>query len=95
MIKLSKEKGSLITRSNKPQKWSKSITIGDTTEEINVEEISNGFIVSYFKSWYDKNKGYQSINKKGYSKENPLSDEYLESENKKALKDLFNDMLEE
>jgi hypothetical protein len=71
-------------------RWSKTVSIGDTREEINVTKAENGFVVNYYKSYYDKKRGYQSIEKTWISKTNPLSDVDAETPGKTALKDIIN-----
>ena len=70
-VKQSEEKSS-------PQTWSRSIKRGDSTEEIEVTEVQNGFVVNHRKSGY-KGKGsdkqWYCDNKQYISKENPLDEE--------------------
>lgn len=90
MTKLSKTKA--IESPRPITKWSKSLTIGDTTKEVSVTKAENGFVVNYSKSYYDKNKGYQYINKTWISKTNPLSDEDAETPAKTDLKSIINSL---
>jgi len=81
-----------LTPEKEIKRWSKSFSIGDAREEINVEKIDNGFLVSYYKEWYDEKKGYRSFRKKVFSNKNPLGDEYQVSESKSALKDIIDNL---
>ena len=65
------------------QSWSKRIRKNDTTEEIEVCEAENGFIVTHTISGYTKSKDggkdWFDKTKKYVSKENPLEDEEAKS----------------
>lgn len=56
----------------KPRRWRKSISIGDYTKEVFVEEIENGFIVTLTESNYKPKLGYNEKVKKYFSTKNPL-----------------------
>lgn len=56
----------------KPKKWRKSISIGDYSKEVCVEEIENGFIVTLRESNYTSKLGYTEKIKKYFSTKNPL-----------------------
>lgn len=60
--------------------WSKRSSSNDWTKELRVEEIENGFLVC-LDEYGEKNGKYTSNYKKYFSKENPLSDDYIELDN--------------
>lgn len=54
----------------------KSISVRDnekeTTKDVRIEEIDNGYILVLRTSKYTEKEGYKEVEKKVYSKENPL-----------------------
>lgn len=88
-----------LTSSPQEQKpvtsWRKSTRVGDDEETIEVEKISNGFLVTKSKNWRDKDKGYQSSNEKIFSKTNPLEGDSKAGEKKNDIKDLYKSMFGE
>jgi hypothetical protein len=72
------------------KKWKKSETKDGVTEEIEVCEVENGFIVEHEKCGTDKKGNYFHEEKKYISKENPL-----EEEEKKTFADSVKDILSE
>lgn len=67
--------------------WSKEISTPESTKSVRVEEIDNGFIVSFHE--YKSSENYVPKRKKFYSKENPLAD--MEPEvTGDNVKDFFN-----
>jgi hypothetical protein len=72
------------------KKWKKSETKDGITEEIEVCEVENGFIVEHEKCGTDKKGNYFREEKKYISKENPL-----EEEEKKTFADSVKDILSE
>ena len=56
------------------------------TKEISCREVENGFVVEIYKSWQDKEDGYQSETKTYISKDNPfLSKDKKEEEDKPVI----------
>jgi hypothetical protein len=82
------------TTSKKPyQTWSRRISKNDVTEEVEVCEAENGFIVTHSKSGYKgvgKNREWFSESKKFVARENPL-----EKEEEKSFSDSLTGILEE
>lgn len=76
-------------------RWSKEESTPKGTKSVNVEEIDNGFIITFCE--YENTDGgeyKEPKRKKFYSKENPLAD--MEPEvTKESLKDFFNPPLYE
>ena len=72
----------LSSKNNKKdyKSWSKSSRSDEWTKEIRVEEIENGYLVC-LEQYGEKDGEYKSEYKKYFSKENPLSDSDLETEN--------------
>jgi len=72
----------LSSKNNKKdyKSWSKSARSDEWTKEIRVEEIENGYLVC-LDQYGEKDGEYKSEYKKYFSKENPLSDSDLETEN--------------
>lgn len=68
--------------------WSKEVSTPESTKSVRVEEIDNGFIVSFCE--YKSSENYEKPKrKKFYSKENPLDD--MEPEvTGDNVKDFFN-----
>lgn len=66
--------------SKKYKSWSKSSRSDEWTKEIKVEEIENGYLVC-LDQYGEKDGEYKSEYKKYFSKENPLSDSDLETDN--------------
>lgn len=85
------KKGNALPKAKKEyKKWEKSETKDGVTEEIEVKEVENGFIVEHEKSGVDA-KGNYFCDKKCYiSKENPL-----EEEEKKTFADSVKEILDE
>lgn len=54
--------------------WSKRIKKGDTSEEISVRQIINGFLITKSKSWKDDNGNYQYDDVESFSETNPLEE---------------------
>jgi len=80
-----------------PQTWSRRISKNDITEEIEVTEAENGFIVSHSKSGYrgsGNSKEWYHDCKKYISKENPL-DEEEEKPFSEALSDILHEIDEQ
>ena len=73
--------------------WVKSSRNNEWTKEIRVEEIENGFLVCLDE--YGERKGkYESIYKKYFAKENPLSEDDLKLDDglDKAIDNFVNNM---
>jgi len=73
--------------------WVKSSRNNEWTKEIRVEEIENGFLVCLDE--YGERKGkYESIYKKYFAKENPLSEDDLKLDEglDKAIDNFVNNM---
>lgn len=73
--------------------WVKSSRNNEWTKEIRVEEIENGFLVCLDE--YGERKGkYESIYKKYFAKENPLSENDLKLDDglDKAIDNFVNNM---
>lgn len=68
--------------------WSKEVSTPESTKSVRVEEIDNGFIITFCE--YKNSETYESPKrKKFYSKENPLAD--MEPEvTGDNVKDFFN-----
>lgn len=65
--------------------WSKEVSTPESTKSVRVEEIDNGFIVTF----YEYKNSDSDKRKKFYSKENPLAD--MEPEvTGDNVKDFFN-----
>lgn len=62
------------TKGNERKSWVKRIEKNGYTKSIRVEEIENGFLVC-MEEYGDKNGKYFNIEKKYYSKDNPLADD--------------------
>lgn len=77
----------------KATRWARIVTIGDTTTEIRVEKIENGYLVSKYISNMGKNGVWKYDEKKYFSETNPLASEYYtkESEAKEALRKIFDE----
>lgn len=56
------------------KRWTKSIRIGDETTEIEVKEISNGYLIRKSRNYKDKD-GWQYDDVEEYSKTNPLEED--------------------
>ena len=72
------------------QSWKKSLTKNGLTEDINVCEVENGFLVTHCKYGNDKNGNYVSEEKKYITKENPI-----EEEEDKSFADSIQEILDE
>lgn len=70
--------------------WSKEISTPESTKSVRVEEIDNGFIVSFCEYKNSNSEKYEEPKrKKFYPKENPLAD--MEPEvTENNVKDFFN-----
>jgi hypothetical protein len=81
------------TSKKKYKTWVKSSRNDEWTKEIRVEEIENGFLVCLDE--YGERKGkYESIYKKYFAKENPLSEDDLKLDDglDKAIDNFVNNM---
>lgn len=81
------------TSKKKYKTWVKSSRSNEWTKEIRVEEIENGFLVCLDE--YGERKGkYESIYKKYFAKENPLSEDDLKLDDglDRAIDNFINNM---
>jgi len=70
--------------------WSKRTRIGENTTEVTVEEISNGYLITTWKSWEDSEGKYHSNETKAFSKENPLENDIdSEKPGKQSIESLY------
>lgn len=69
------------------KRWTKSIRIGDETTEIEVKEISNGYLIRKSRNYKDKD-GWQYDDVEEYSKTNPLEEDGDAKEGD-SVKDLY------
>lgn len=88
-----------LTSSPQEQKpvtsWRKSTRVGEDEETVDVEKISNGYLICKRKSWRDKDKGYQSSEEKVFSKTNPLEKDPEAKDKSKDIKDLYTSLFGE
>jgi hypothetical protein len=68
-----------IGSEKKYRTWSRSSNKDGYHKEIRVEEIENGYLVC-LNEWGDIGGKYKDSNKKYYSKENPLSDKDIKTD---------------
>ena len=72
-------KDSIVSDKKNYKRWRKSSSMDGWEKSVSVDEIENGFIIEIYESG-EKNGKYQDSCKRYYSKDNPLSDDFLKKD---------------
>jgi hypothetical protein len=87
-------KEGVTPKSNKKQSWTKRVVNGDVTQELEVKQVSNGFIVC-IRKYGNKNGKWTDDTQEYISNKNPLEDEDPEETFSDQLDDLLDDLAEQ